>query len=167
MKRYWQKLQESERRTLLLGAAVLLVAAIYLLFSQGLEERDSLQRRRADLLAQEQWWQEQAALLARLDNACAEAPMPQHETEALLRLLAQRAQLDLLRLAVSGNHYSLDLRGEGNDVLRLAQLGMCQGLALEHISVAPLAGAAGETAATDKAGKTWVQAHLELSRDSG
>lgn len=176
MRQYWHNLQDSERRTVLLGAAVLALAVVYLLFSQRLDERGALQQRKAELLAQEQWWQEQADLLARLDNACSGAQLLQREPEALLRLLAQRAQVDIVQLTASGNRYALDLRGEGNAVLQLAQQSMCQGLALESISLALIAGmeagveagmenSAGENAAAGRGGNAQVQARLELRRD--
>lgn len=152
MRQFWLKLQDSERRTLLLGATVVALAVVYVVFSQHLGERSTLQQHREDLLAQERWLQEQADLLAQLDNVCSPVQLLSLEPEALLRQLAQRAKVDIEQLSVSDNRHTLNLRGEGNNVLQLAQQSLCQGLALESIKLS----------LTDK---TLVQARLEVRHE--
>jgi type II secretory pathway component PulM len=162
LRQYWHKLQESERRTLLLGAAVLALALVYLLLSQGLDERSFLQQRKADLLEQEQWLQEQAVLLIQLDNTCSGVQMLQLEPEALLRLLAQRTKLDILTLTASGNRYVLVMSGDGNDVLMLAQQSICQGLALERIDLSLTETGSGDVRAERGDGGARVEATMEF-----
>jgi len=172
MRQNWLKLQDRERRTVLLGAAVLAVAVVYMLFSQRLEERNALQQQREALLAQDLWLNEQADLLAQLDSVCAGVRPLQQEPEALLRLLAQRAKVDIVQLTVSDNRHTLNLSGEGNDVLLLAQQSMCQGLALESITLLltentgeePESGSS-ESTLEARGGKALVQARMELRHE--
>jgi len=162
LRQYWHKLQDSERRTLLLGAAVLALGMVYLLLSQAVDERSVLRQRKATLLEQEKWLQEQAELLAQLDNTCPGAQRLQLEPEALLRLLAQRAKLDVLTLTASGNRYVLVLRGNGNDVLLLAQQSICQGLALERIDLSLSETGTGAVRGENGEGGALVEATMEL-----
>jgi type II secretory pathway component PulM len=167
LRQYSHKLQDSERRTVLLGIATLALALVYLLLSQSLDQRKFLQQRKADLLAQEQWLHEQAVLLSQLGNRCAGSQTLELGPDALLRLLAQRAALDIVNLTAAGSRYVLELSGDGNAVLMLAQQSICQGLAVERIDLSRTAAglrADGSTAGSN--GESRVQATMELRDDS-
>jgi type II secretory pathway component PulM len=172
MRQYWFKLQDRERRTVLLGVTVLAVAVVYMLFSRSLEERNVLQQKREELLARELWLNEQADLLAQLDSVCAGVQPLQQEPEVLLRQLAQQAKVDIVQLTVSDNLHTLNLGGEGNDVLLLVQQSMCQGLALESITLLLTESARSEPESDSsestlqiRGGKALVQARMELRHE--
>jgi len=80
--------------------------------------------------------------------------------------------VDIVRLTVSDSGHVLNLQGEGNDVLLLAQQSICQGLALENIKLSltenlakQLESGSGANTSENRVGNTQVQARLELRHE--
>ncbi len=137
---FWQNLQASERKTIIVGVLLVLVTACYLLFDSVWEDRSALLENKSLLLDERVWMQEQAALSAQLNNSCVDNQILTLANTDLLELLASRNQLMLdnfRETAVSGGAtYSLSVESiDGNSILRFIHQSACQGFSLANLQI--------------------------------
>lgn len=137
---FWQNLQTRERMTILLGGALVLVTACYLLFDNLWTDRSLLLETRAALIEEREWMQEQAALSEQLNNSCTENQILTLSNTDLLELLAIRNQLALESFTETvidrDARYSLSLEStDGNNILRFIHQSACQGFSLANLQI--------------------------------
>jgi type II secretory pathway component PulM len=137
---FWSALQTREKITVLTGASIVLLTAIYLLFDGIWSTRASLLQQKAALMEERGWMQEQAQIAGRLSSACRENQFLALADIDLLELLASRNQLvlnDVRQGSANGeNTYAMQVDSmEGNNILRFIHQSACQGFVLANISI--------------------------------
>ncbi len=134
--RVWAGLQAREKVIILLGSALVLVTALYLVFSTNLELRKNLLEQRAALMLEQEWMQEQVLLVRELNNSCANMQILPLAPKELIELLASRKQLQIESLALSDQSLSLQLSAQnGNTLLSFIHESSCQGFNLIEMQV--------------------------------
>ncbi|MAY02368.1 MAG: hypothetical protein CMQ38_05235 [Gammaproteobacteria bacterium] len=133
---FWSALQQRERRTILAGALLILLAALYLIFDSIWVTRSALMDERADLLAEQTWMQDQAELAVQLQNNCRDLRIMSLAARERLNLLVNRNNLTLQNLRVNDDNYSFELRTEdGNNILQFIHHSACQGFSLSALTI--------------------------------
>lgn len=136
----WTNLQAREQLVIVLGSAIVLVTACYLLFSGLWTTRSLLVQEREKLIEERQWMQEQAVLAEQLTNNCRDSQFLALENSELLELLASRNQLVLTSFRESLNNnaatYAMSVESnDGNDILSFIHLSACQGFNLANVHI--------------------------------
>ncbi len=140
---FWLGLQLRERRTILLGAALVIITAIYLLLDSIWNTRAMLIADRTALLEESLWMQEQAELAEVLGTSCRENQILALENRELLELLASRNQLNMTSFSEAENTanagrniYNLRLEGaSGDSILSFLFHSACQGFTLASLQI--------------------------------
>jgi len=137
---FWSNLQTREKRTILVGSALVLVTACYLLFDNLWTVRSSLLQSKTAFVEEKEWMQEQSILSEQLNNNCRENQILALGNTELLELLASRNQLVLesFREGSANNSatYSLVLESsDGNSILRFIHQSACQGFTLANVEI--------------------------------
>ena len=137
---FWHNLQASERMTILIGGALVLVTACYLLVDNLWTERSLLRETKAVLIEEREWMQGQAVLSEQLNNSCSENQILTLSNADLLELLASRNQLALESFTETiidrDARYSLSLEStDGNNILRFIHQSACQGFSLANLQI--------------------------------
>jgi len=133
-------LESREKITFLVGAALVLLTACYLLFDNLWATRTYLIEGREALIEEADWMQEQAILSGQLNNSCLENQILSLGNTDLLELLASRNQLVLanFRESLINNEarYSLAIEStDGNSILRFIHQSACQGFSLANVQI--------------------------------
>ena len=137
---FWLNLQAREKMTILVGSALVLVTACYLIFDNLWSVRSSLLENEAALIEERDWMQEQSVLAEQLNNSCIENQILSLENTALLEFLVSRNQLVLesFRENLANNEASYFLGVEstdGNSILRFIHQSACQGFSLANLQI--------------------------------
>ncbi|MDC0598261.1 type II secretion system protein M [Gammaproteobacteria bacterium] len=153
----WVSLQQREQRVILAGVSIVCVAMMSLFFSTLLQTHNNLREQQKNLQTELLWLQDQAELAARLNNSCSVKQLSTAPGNEILKVLAERNQLTLIRLNESGSqNYRLTSRAsEGNNILRFVHQSACQGFELLNISI---------KAGTEE--QTQFEGQMEFSRGS-
>lgn len=129
-------LQSREKRFLLGGTLMLLLALTYVLLLPLVEKQRQFNDRHEKLLLQLSWLQDQAAVVSELTNSCTSADtdaVPQRD--AILRLV-RRNQLILGNLTQQVQGYSLSFAGSNtNAIMRMAYQVVCEGLFITRLEI--------------------------------
>lgn len=130
-------LQPRERRVITFGAALLIVAGLYVSLLPAMHKNAELQQQYASLSEDLQWLREQRAVVNRLNDGCSAQTIKTSGHKAVISRIIRRNQLKLLDLAQGDKYsYSFSVGGASpNSVLRVVHQLTCQGLALESMSI--------------------------------
>lgn len=136
----WSTLQSREKMTVVIGSVIVIVTALYLLFSGLLTARNELVEARRELIEERQWMQEQATLAGQLVNSCSESQFLALNNTGVLELLASRNNLVLanFRENFSSNNpsYSMGIEStDGNNILSFIHQSACQGFNLANVQI--------------------------------
>jgi len=137
---FWSVLQTREKITVLSGATLVLVTAVYLLFNGLWTSRSALMQDRTALIEEREWMQEQSAVAERLVSNCRDNQFFALTDSDLLELLASRNQLVLenfrQRPANGEIMYSMEIESmDGNSILRFIHQSACQGFSLTNVLI--------------------------------
>jgi type II secretory pathway component PulM len=132
-------LQPRERVIIALGAALLVVAAIYMALLPALQKNTVLEQRYKTLSEDMHWLREQSAVVSRLSNSCSGQALQSGEKKDIITRIARRNQLKLLNLNQDDPAvYVLTASSATpNQVLQFVHQMTCQGLSLETLNIAP------------------------------
>lgn len=135
----WQRLQPREQYLILAGVVLVIVTAVWMLFSNVLDRRQVLMSERNLLLEELAFMQEQVGILARLGNACTDTRIDAGSARQLLQALALRNRVKAGNISEEGSgRFTLQLEGaDGNAFLRFAHHSACQGFDIVSIAVNP------------------------------
>lgn len=134
---WFADLQPRERLIMTVGAAILIVAAIYMALLPAMEKNAELKQRHNSLSADIQWLKEQSKVVSSLNSDCAGQAMQNGEKNEVINRIVRRNQLKLLGLKQNDStFYTLSVSGASpNRVLQLIYQLTCQGLTLESLKV--------------------------------
>ncbi len=138
--KFWSNLQAREKMTIIVGSALVLVTACYLLFDNLWTVRSSLLENESALIEERDWMQEQSVLAEQLNNSCIENQILTLGNTDLLELLASRNQLVLESFRENSINseatYSLRVEStDGNSILRFIHQSACQGFSLANLQI--------------------------------
>ena len=130
-------LQSREKRFLLSGALMLLLALTYVLLLPLVEKQRQLNDRQEQLSLQLSWLQNQATVVSGLTNSCSGGDTEAvPERDAIIRLV-RRNQLILGNLTQQLGGYSLSFTGtDANSIMRMAYQVACEGLFIARLDIA-------------------------------
>jgi type II secretory pathway component PulM len=134
---WFADLQPRERLIIAVGAALLIVAAIYMALLPAMQKNAELEQRHKNLSAEIQWLREQSKVVSSLDNSCSGQEIQTGEKKEVVTRIVRRNQLRLLSLEQNDpSSYSLSVSATSpNRVLQLIHKMTCQGLSLEALEV--------------------------------
>lgn len=130
-------LQPRERLIITFGAALLIVAALYISILPAMQKNAELEQQYASLSEDFQWLREQRAVVNRLNDGCSAQAIKTGGHKAVISRTIRRSQLKLFGLTQNNEHsYSFSVSGaSANSVLQVVHQLTCQGLALERLSI--------------------------------
>lgn len=134
---WFADLQPRERLIIAVGAALLIVAAIYMALLPAMQKNAELEQRHKSLSAEIQWLREQSKVVSSLDNSCAGQEIQTGKKKEVITRIVRRNQLKLLSLKQDEpSSYSLSVSAASpNRVLQLIHKMTCQGLSLEALEI--------------------------------
>jgi len=129
--------QPRERLIVSLGAALLVVAAIYMALLPAMQKNAELEQRHKSLSQDFQWLRDQSAVVSSLDSSCAGQVIQSGKKKEVISRIARRNQLKLLVLDQDDlSFFSFTVSGvTPNRILQVIHQLTCQGLALESLDV--------------------------------
>ena len=129
-------LQERERLFVCAGAALLLMALLYITLLPQLDRNSDLAGQQKQLQADMLWLQQQQAVVSRLTNSCSASRASAEPAKDLLTRLIRRNQLRLKNLHEVGDGVVLSLTSsDANRVVRIAHQIACRGFVVDSIQV--------------------------------
>jgi len=134
---WFADLQPRERVIITVGAALLIVAAIYMALLPAMQKNAKLEQRHQSLNEDIEWLREQSKVVSSLNSGCAGQTVQDGNKSEVITRIVRKNQLKLLGLEQSdSSFYSLSVSGASpNRVLQLIHQLTCQGLALEVLEV--------------------------------
>ncbi len=129
--------QPRERLIVTLGAALLVVAAIYMALLPAMQKNAELEQRHKSLSQDFQWLRDQSAVVSSLDSSCAGQVIQSGKKKEVISRIVRRNQLKLLVLDQDDlSFFSFTVSGATpNRILQVIHQLTCQGLALESLDV--------------------------------
>ena len=134
---WFADLQPRERLIMTVGAALLIVAAIYMLLLPAMQKNAELEQRYISLSDDIQWLQEQSKVVSSLNNDCTGQTIQSGSKKEVMTKIVRRNQLKLLGLdKVDSNVFALSASGSSpNRMLQFIHQLACQGLALQTLDL--------------------------------
>ena len=134
---WFADLQPRERVIITVGAALLIVAAIYMALLPAMQKNAELEQRHQSLNEDLEWLREQSKVVSSLNSGCAGQTVQDGKKSEVITRIVRKNELKLLGLEQSdSSFYSLSVSGASpNRVLQLIHQLTCQGLALEVLEV--------------------------------
>jgi type II secretory pathway component PulM len=134
---WFADLQPRERLIIAVGAALLIVAAIYMALLPAMQKNAELVQSHNSLSADIQWLREQSKVVSSLNHGCAGQTIQTGKKKEVITRIVRRNQLKLLGLKQEDpTFYSLSVSGSSpNQVLQLIHKMTCQGLSLETLKL--------------------------------
>ena len=134
---WFADLQSRERVIVTFGAALLIVAALYMALLPAIQKNSELEQRYKSLSEDMQWLREQSAVVSRLDNSCSSRAIQTGKQREVIADIVRKNQLKLISLNQNGRSlYSLLVYGDSaNRVLQLIHQLTCQGLVLDALTI--------------------------------
>lgn len=129
-------LQAREKLFVSVGAAVVLIALIYLALGPQLNRNTDLAGQQSDLQADLLWLQQQQSVVSRLTNSCSSSTASAQPAKDLLTRLIRRNQLRLQNLREVGDGMVLSFSAsDANRIVRIAHQIACQGFTVGSMQV--------------------------------
>jgi type II secretory pathway component PulM len=134
---WFADLQPRERVIITVGAALLVVAAIYMALLPAMQKSAELEQRHQSLSEDLEWLREQGEVVSSLSSGCAGQTVQDGKKNEVITRIVRKNQLKLLGLEQNDlSFYSLSVSGASpNRVLQLIHQLTCQGLALEVLEI--------------------------------
>jgi len=147
---WFAQLQSRERVIVVAGAAIVVIAAIYMALLPGIEKAAELEQRYQVLQADLQWLEEQGVTVGRLGNRCLGKTLQKGSDADVITLMLRRNQLKLISLAEqTQSTYRVSLESaNANRILQLVHQLACQGLNINTLEISPTAATGMSFAAT-------------------
>lgn len=139
---WFADLQPRERVIITVGAALLIVAAIYMALLPAMQKNTELEQRHQSLNEDLEWLREQSKVVSSLSSGCAGQTVQDGKKNEVITRIVRKNQLKLLGLEqYDSSYYSLSVSGTSpNRMLKLIHQLTCQGLALDTLDVRSSAG---------------------------
>lgn len=130
-------LEPRERLIMMVGAAILVVAAIYMALLPAMHKKAQLEQRYQTLSEDMQWLLEQSQVVSRLNSSCSGQAIQNGKKLEVISRIVRRNQLRLLGLDQDdSSFYSIEVSGASpNRILQSIHQLTCQGLSLESLDV--------------------------------
>ncbi|MDA7852513.1 type II secretion system protein M [Porticoccaceae bacterium] len=138
---WFAQLQSRERVIVVAGAAIVVIAAIYMALLPSIEKAAELEQRYQVLQADLQWLEEQGVTVGRLGNRCLGKTLQKGSDADVITLMLRRNQLKLISLAEqTQSTYRVSLESaNANRILQLVHQLACQGLNINTLEISPTA----------------------------
>ena len=128
-------LQPRERVFVSVGAALVVLAAIYVALLPQWQAHSALADQQARLQADILWLQDQRDVVLRLANGCSASADARPDSERLTRLV-RRNQLKLSKISETSRGYTLRFGGaDANRMVRLAYQIACEGFVVQSFKI--------------------------------
>jgi type II secretory pathway component PulM len=147
---WFAQLQSRERVIVVAGAAIVVIAAIYMALLPSIEKAAELEQRYQALQSDLKWLEEQSTAVGRLGNRCPGKMLQKGSDMDVITLMIRRNQLKLVNLAEQAQWtFQLTLESaNANRILRLAHQLACQGMIINTLEISPTATTGMSLAAT-------------------
>jgi len=131
-------LQPRERVVVSIGAALLVIAGLYMLLLPAMQKNAELTQRQISLTEDIQWLRDQSDVVSRLDRTCSSQQIQAGEKSEVITRIIRRNQLTLRGIdQVDESLFSFTVTSSSpNRVLQLINQLSCQGLAPETVAIA-------------------------------
>ena len=163
---FWNSLQSREKLIIVVGAALVFLVALWLLFNSLINQRSDLVNSRDNILGQIESFEDRADMLARLRSSCADSLILEGSAEDILYLMARRQQVVINNIQ-NGRSNSFVLQASANNgdaVLRYVHQLSCQGFSLGSLELKT--NDSGISEGSTMSNSAGYSAILEVSRDS-
>lgn len=134
---WFADLQPRERLIITVGAALLIIAAIYMSLLPAMQKNAELDKRHASLSEDMQWLREQSEVVGRLNGNCAGQEIQTGKKKEVITRIVRRNQLKLLGFEEDdSSYYSISVSSSNpNRLLQLIYQLSCQGLSVQSLDV--------------------------------